>query len=33
MILLQQKFETKESRDGHEAGWSSSLRRLASMAG
>ncbi len=32
MVLLQQQFETKQSRDDHGAGWSSSFERLARLA-
>jgi uncharacterized protein YndB with AHSA1/START domain len=33
LVLLQQTFETKESRDQHAKGWSSSLNKLARAAG
>ena len=33
LVLRQQSFESKESRDNHGKGWSSSFNRLARMAG
>ncbi len=32
LVLQQQTFEAKESRDNHRAGWSPSLERLARVA-
>jgi uncharacterized protein YndB with AHSA1/START domain len=33
LVLLQQRFEGKETRDRHNFGWSSSFDRLAKIAG
>jgi len=33
LVLLQQTFETKESRDRHSHGWSSTFNKLAKAAG
>jgi uncharacterized protein YndB with AHSA1/START domain len=32
LVLVQQLFENRESRDGHDRGWSSTLDRLARAA-
>jgi uncharacterized protein YndB with AHSA1/START domain len=33
LVLLQQRFESRQARDRHDAGWSSSFERLAQIAG
>jgi hypothetical protein len=33
LVLLQQRFESKQARDNHNAGWSSSFDRLTKVAG
>ena len=33
LVLLQQRFETKQARDNHNIGWSSGFDRLAKIAG
>lgn len=33
LVLLQQRFESKQARDNHSIGWSSSFERLAKIAG
>jgi uncharacterized protein YndB with AHSA1/START domain len=32
LVLLQQRFESKQARDNHNAGWSASFDRLARIA-
>jgi uncharacterized protein YndB with AHSA1/START domain len=32
LVLVQQSFESKEARDGHNKGWSSSFDRLARVS-
>ena len=32
LVLLQQRFESKEARDHHDGGWSAALDRLARLA-
>jgi uncharacterized protein YndB with AHSA1/START domain len=33
LVLLQQRFESKQARDNHNVGWSSSFDRLTKVAG
>jgi uncharacterized protein YndB with AHSA1/START domain len=33
LVLLQRRFESRQARDGHSAGWSACFDRLARMAG
>ena len=33
LVLVQQRFESKDARDRHDAGWAASLNRLAKIAG
>ena len=32
LVLLHQRFESRQARDGHDAGWSASFDRLATIA-
>ena len=33
LVLMQQRFESQQARDGHHAGWSSAIERLSKIAG
>jgi len=33
LVLLQQRFESKQARDGHNVGWSSCFDRIMNIAG
>ncbi len=33
LVLVQQRFDSKQARDGHSGGWSAAFDRMAAMAG